>query len=72
MTNLSLVGTVLVSEYCLCVGYCNIDILSVNLTVPSKIMDRPRHVTCHLTSCPIFLAVPSVRSSPLIHNLVYV
>ena len=66
MTNLSLIGTVLGSEYSLCVGYCNIVFLSVNLIVPSKIMARSRYVTCHLTSCPIFLAVLSVPFSPLL------
>ena len=60
MTNLSLIGNVLGFEYSLCFEYCNIVFLSVNLIVPSRIMGRPKYVTCHLTSCPIFLAILSV------------
>jgi len=66
VTDLSLIGTVSGFEYSLCVGYWNIVFLSVNLIVPSKIMGRHRHVTCHWTSCPIFLAVLSVPFSPLL------
>lgn len=66
MTNLLFVGTVLGSECSLCVGYCNIVILGVNLVVDSKFMDSLRHVTCHVTSWPILIALLSVRfPSPL-------
>jgi hypothetical protein len=48
-------------------------ILSTYLSVPSNLMDRPNHLTCHLISCPVFHAALSshfhhyLRNKGLLH-----